>query len=83
MSDLTKKQMVAVMMDFMDDFVETHFVFNEPLIKKQDNLNEGKGYGTDKRKLINFMFQVDKPSRKDIKSYVEGWCVGNLTRLDD
>jgi hypothetical protein len=83
MSEITKKQMVAVMMDFMDDFVEEHFVFNEPLIKKSDTMNEGKGYGTDKRKLINFTFQVDKPNRKDIKSFVESWCVGNLQRLDD
>ena len=64
------------------EFVEEHFVFNEPIIKKQDSMNEGKGYGTDKRKLINFMFQVDKPSRKDMKSWVESWCIANLDRID-
>ena len=80
--DITKKQMVTTIMAMMDDFVEDYFVFNEPLIKKQDTMNEGKGYGTDKRKLINFMLQCDKPSRKDMKSWVESWCIANLDRID-
>ena len=67
----------------IEDLVEDYFVFNTPLIKKQDSMNDGKGYGTDKRKMINFTLQVDKPSRKDLKAYVEGWCVGNLNRLGD
>ena len=37
--DITKKQMVTTIMDMMDDFVEDYFVFNEPLIKKQDTMN--------------------------------------------
>ncbi len=80
---ITKKQMTSTMMNMMDDLVEDFFVFNEPLVKKQDSMNEGKGYGTDKRKLINFMFQVDKPSRKDMKAWIESWCISNLDKLDE
>ena len=80
--EINKRTLTHIMMDFMDDFVEEYFVFNKPLIKKQDNLNDGQGYGSDKRQLINFTFQVNKPSRKDVKSFVEAHLTG-LERLDD
>ena len=80
--EINKKALTHIMMDFMDDFVEEYFVFNKPLIKKQDNLNDGQGYGNDKRKMINFTLQVDKPSRKDVKSYVDAYLIG-LDRLEE
>tara|TARA_E500000318_G_scaffold60922_1_gene56503 strand:+ start:285 stop:527 length:243 start_codon:yes stop_codon:yes gene_type:complete len=68
--DVDKKVLKHILMNFMDDLVENYFVFNQPLIKKDDNLNRGMGYGSGDKKLINFMFQVSKPSKKDIESFV-------------
>jgi len=80
--EINKKALQSILMDFMDDVVEDYFVFNKPLIKKSDNLNDGMGWGSGSKKLVNFTFQVNKPTRKDMKSFVEAYTIG-LDRLED
>ncbi len=80
--EINKKALQSILMDFMDDVVEDYFVFNKPLIKKSDSMNDGMGWGSGNKKLVNFTFQVDKPTRKDMKSFVEAYTTG-LDRLED
>jgi len=79
---MNKKLLEETIMSFMDEFVDEYFVFNEPIIKKDDSIRRGKCYGSGETNLINFMFQVKKPTRKDIKAVVNSFVLSCDALLD-
>jgi len=79
---MNKKLLEETIMVFMDEFVDEYFVFKEPIINKNDSIRRGKGYGDGDTNLVNFMFQVKKPTRKDIKAVVSSFVLTCDALLD-
>ena len=59
--DVDKKVLKHILMNFMDDLVENYFVFNQPLIKKDDNIYYDRNAG--------FGIQIKEKQYKVIKEF--------------
>jgi len=68
-----KNLLVKQMMSLLDELVGQYLVHKHPLIKKSDNIDTGWG-GEGKRKMsVNWLFMVEKPTRKEVESFVRGY----------
>ena len=77
-----QKNLVGVMMAFMDESVQRYYVCEHPVINKSDNIDLGyrqpsqrelKGHQTKKKASIKLVFQTTQPSRKEIEGWLKVW----------
>ncbi len=67
---------------FMDDLVtkSIYLVFEKPTRSKTINLSdeyrpESKSVGSDRRKSVNWVFQLFTPSHSEVTDYIKGWTL--------
>jgi hypothetical protein len=68
-----KTKLVNQIMIILDSLSEDYLIHSPPLIKKSDNIERGWGGNGKRKTTINFVFQTEKPTRKEIESRVKGY----------
>lgn len=70
---MDKKVMEMVIQKCIDELVEDYMLFKSPVIKKSDDISNFNGYGSGERKSINFMFQCQKVSKREVETFVKNY----------
>ncbi len=80
-----KNDIHEVLMSFVDHLFEQshYFIFEKPKHSKTVNLSKGyrsesRSVGSDRKKAINYVFQLISPSRSEIELYVKNWVTVKL-----
>ncbi len=77
------KSWVSTLNSFLDELIgnSIYTVYEQPTLKKWKSIKEDgfrkqtKKVGDDRPKSINWMFQTIQPSREEINTVVERWCL--------
>lgn len=77
------KSWVSTLNSFMDELIghSVYTVYEQPTLKKWKSIKESgfrkqsKKVGDDRPKSINWMFQTIQPSREEINTLVERFCI--------
>ena len=77
------KSWVSTLNSFLDDLIgnSIYTVYEQPTLKKWKSIKEDgfrkqtKKVGDDRPKSINWMFQTIQPSREEINTVIERWCL--------
>ena len=77
------KSWVSTLNSFLDDLIgnSIYTVYEQPTLKKWKSIKEDgfrkqtKKVGDERPKSINWMFQTIQPSREEINTVIERWCL--------
>ena len=77
------KSWVSTLNSFLDELIgnSIYTVYEQPTLKKWKSIKEDgfrkqtKKVGDDRPKSINWMFQTIQPSREEINTVIERWCL--------
>jgi hypothetical protein len=67
-----KSRLTKQVMLILDELSDEYLIHKQPLIKKTDNIETGWGGNGKRKTTINFLFQTEKPTRKEIETRVKG-----------
>jgi len=70
---MDKKVLEVIIQKCIDELVEDYMLFKNPVIRKSDDISNFNGYGSGERKSINFMFQCQKVSKREIGTLVKNY----------
>lgn len=65
-----RKKLVNQVMVVMDELVEEYLIHRQPLIKKSDNVQTGWNSPSKRKTTVNWTFQMEKPTRKEVEMKV-------------
>ena len=77
------KSWVSTLNSFLDELIgnSIYIVYEQPTLKKWKSIKEDgfrkqtKKVGDERPKSINWMFQTIQPSREEINTVIERWCL--------
>jgi len=70
---MEKKVLQTIIQGCIDELVEDFMIFQNPVVKKSDDINNFTGYGRGERKTINFLFQCKKITKKQSDTFVKNY----------
>jgi len=72
LSKVEKSKYVNVIMTVLDELVEDYHLSKVNLIKKTDNFRNGYGGKGQRKVTLNWVVQMEKPTREEILQRVKG-----------
>ena len=67
-----RTRLVNQIMVVMDELVKDYLIHKQPLIKKSDNIATGWNTPRRRKNTLNWVFQLEKPTRKEVETRVKG-----------